>query len=110
MVESAILRWTGHVIRMENDRIPKKLLYGRLASGRGSQGNNASYRNQVRRILREGGLPPADLEPLAKSRTAWRTLSKSVIAQMEGDRINHLIEKRALRYRRAGLIPPPQPP
>jgi hypothetical protein len=110
MVESAVLRWTGHVIRMENDRIPKKLLYGHLASGRGSKGNHISYRNQVRRILRDGGIPPANLEPLAKSRVAWRTLSKSVIAQMEGDRINRLIEKRELRKRRAGLVPSSQPP
>ena len=110
MVESAILRWTGHVIRMDDKRIPKKLLYGHLASGRGSKGNHASYRNQVRRILRAGGITPANLEPLAMSRTSWRTLSKSIVAQVEGDRINHLIEKRELRKRRRAGIVPPQPP
>ena len=110
MFESAVLRWTGHVVRMDDDRIPKKLLYGRLASGRGSKGNHASYRNQVRRILQAGGITPANLEILAKPRPAWRTLCKSVVEQAEGDRINRLIEKRELRKRRAGLITSSQPP
>ena len=110
MLESAILRWTGHVVRMPDDRIPKRLLYGRLASGRGSKGNHATYRNQVRRILHAGGITPADLEPLAKPRAAWRTLSKAVIKKAEGDRINRLIDKRELRKRRAGLDLAHQPP
>ena len=110
MFESAVLRWTGHVVRMDDDRIPKKLLYGRLASGRGSKGNHSSYRNQVRRILQAGGITPANLETLARPRPAWRTLSKSAVAQAEGDRINRLIEKRELRKRRAGLITSSQPP
>ena len=110
MLESAILRWTGHVVRMPDDRIPKRLLYGRLASGRGSKGNHATYRNQVRRILHAGGITPADLEPLAKPRAAWRTLSKTVVKKAEGDRINRLIDKRELRKRRAGLDLAHQPP
>ena len=104
MIESAVLRWTGHVVRMDNDRIPKKLLYGRLASGKGSKGNHASYRNQVRHILQAGAINPANLESLAKPRSAWRTLSKAVVAQAESDRINRLIDKRELRKRRAVLV------
>ena len=110
MVESGILRWTGHVIRMGNDRIPKKLLYGRLASGRSTKGNHASYRNQVKRILRTAGIPPVTLEPLTKPRIAWQKVSKTAIAKLENDRINCLIQKRELRKQRAGSIPHPQPP
>ena len=110
MFESAVLRWTGHVVRMDDNRIPKKLLYGRLASGRGSKGNHSSYRNQVRCILQAGGITPANLETLARPQPAWRTLSKSAVAQAEGDRINRLIEKHELRKRRTGLITSSQPP
>ena len=110
MFESAVLRWTGHVVRMDDDRIPKQLLYGRLASGRGTQGNHASYRNQVKRILREGDIPLTDLETLAKTRSDWRTRSKAAIAKAEGDRINRLKEKRELRKRRDRLTTALQPP
>ena len=92
MVESAVLRWTGHVTRMSNDRIPKRLLYGRLASGRGSRGNHISHLNQVRRILRASGIPPSDLEVLA-ARCA------------ENDRTNRLIDKHERCKCRAGMDP-----
>ena len=109
MVESAVLRWTGHVTRMSNDRIPKRLLYGRLGSGRGSRGNHASYLNQLRRTLYACGIPPVNLEVLAESRGAWRSTYKAGIAKAEGDRINRLKDKRERRKRRAGLDPTDQP-
>ena len=110
LVESAVLRWTGHVTRMDNDRIPKKLLYGRLASGRGSKGNHATYRNQVRGILHACGILPTDLEVLAKQRGVWRKTCKEGIEKAETNRINRLIDKRERRKCRAGLVPAQQPP
>ena len=109
MVDSAVLRWTGHVTRMSNDRIPKRLLYGRLASGRGSKGNHATYLNQVRRTLHACDIPPANLEILAAKRANWRTIYKAGIAKAEDDRINRLIDKRERRKRRAGLALAHQP-
>ena len=34
----AQLRWTGHVIRMPDARLPKKVFYGELQEGKRSQG------------------------------------------------------------------------
>ena len=109
MIESAILRWTGHVTRMSNNRIPKKLLYGRLVSGRGSKGNHASYLNQLRRTLHACGIPPVNLEVLAGTRASWRTTYKAGIQTAEVDRLNRIIDKRERRKRRPGLAPTHQP-
>jgi hypothetical protein len=38
MLLMAQLRWTGHVIRMSDERIPKKLFFGELVEGHRKQG------------------------------------------------------------------------
>ena len=103
MIDSARLRWTGHVVRMENDRIPKALLYGRLATGIPRRGNHNTYLNSVRSTLRTCGINPAHLEKLASNRVHWRATFKKGIARAEENRIQCLIDKRLRRKARAGL-------
>ena len=110
MMQSAILRWTGHVTRMSNDRIPKRLLYSRLATGKGTKGNHATYANQVKHILRACGIPPVDLEVLAAGRANWRNVYKAGVARAEHARIECLKDKRQRRKQRAGLDLPQPPP
>ena len=38
LLKLAQLRWTGHVTRMPDERLPKKILYGELQEGKRSQG------------------------------------------------------------------------
>ena len=52
MIDKAKLRWTGHVTRMDSHRIPKALLYGRLATGTPKRGNHSTYSNSVVWITR----------------------------------------------------------
>ena len=107
MIDSAKLRWTGHVVRMNNDRIPKKLLYGRLATGRSKQGNHNTYLNSVRSTLKGCGIECGRLENIASKRSLWRTSVKTGIAKAEEDRTKRLISKRVRRKARAGLAPVP---
>ena len=65
MILKAQLRWTGHVTRMDSDRIPKQLLYGELSKGKRKQGRplkrfkdcikaNIAHTGSVHRIALEG--------------------------------------------------------
>ena len=103
MIDRARLRWTGHVVRMNDDRIPKALLYGRLASGAPRRGNHNTYLNSVKTTLRACGVSCTDLEDLASDRNKWRATVKAGIMRAEEDRTKGLIEKRLRRKARAGL-------
>ena len=103
MIDSARLRWTGHVVRMKSDRIPKALLYGRLVNGRPSSGNHKTYLNGVKSTLRACGINCTRLETLAGDRKSWHATYKKGIASAEEDRTRCLIEKRQRRKARSDL-------
>ena len=103
MIESAKLRWTGHVVRMRDDRIPKALLYGRLTAGVPSRGNHNTYLNSVKRTLRACGIDITLLEHYASERDPWRDRYKDGIAKAESNRTKRLVDKRNKRKARADL-------
>ena len=53
MLLKSFLRWTGHVIRMEDHRIPKQLLFGELVQGYRKQGRPCkSFKDTVKAGLK----------------------------------------------------------
>ena len=103
MIESAQLRWCGHVVRMKDDRIPKALLYGRLADGTSSRGNHKTYLNTLKSTLGACVIRCDQLETLASQRNPWRKTYKDGIARAEKKRIEHLETKRMKRKARTAL-------
>ena len=97
------LRWTGHVIRMDEARIPKILLYGRVDKGAGRKGNHRTYLNSVKSLLREYKIDPSTLEEQAKSRNAWRSVVYHKTKKGHEDYINDMKEWRKRRKAREGL-------
>ena len=73
MLRSRRLRWTGHVLRMDESRIPKVVLYGELAEGKRSRGRpRLRYRDVVKRDLKSFNICHEDWEHRASDRARWR--------------------------------------
>ena len=52
------LRWTGHVTRMHEERLPKKILYGELEMGKRSHGGQKKrYKDTLKASLKDFSIP-----------------------------------------------------
>jgi len=95
---AAQFRWTGHVIRMSNDRLPKIIFCSELKDGaRARGGQRKRYKDTLKANLKRCSIVPADLETLVIERSKWRSLCKTSIQQFESDRIRALEAKTEQR-------------
>ena len=79
LLKLAHLRWTGHVTRMPDERLPKKVLYGELQEGKRSQvGQKKRYRDIFKASLKDFNIPIESWEQAAQNRTKWRCLINNV--------------------------------
>ena len=51
LLKLAQLRWTGHVTRMPEERLPKKILYGELEMGKRSHGGQKKWNQDTLKAL-----------------------------------------------------------
>ncbi|KAJ8375401.1 hypothetical protein SKAU_G00059810 [Synaphobranchus kaupii] len=69
MITQHQLRWLGHVIRMPQNHLPRRMLYGQLHHGRRSAGGQKKrYKDQLKTVLRKCKIRPEDLEDVAADR------------------------------------------
>ena len=67
------LRWTGHIIRMNDSRLPKAVFYGELAKGKCLRGGQRlRYKDVVKRHLKATHITVDHWETLAQDRQQWR--------------------------------------
>ncbi|XP_065193052.1 uncharacterized protein LOC135824250 [Sycon ciliatum] len=71
------LRWVGHVGRMNDDRMPKRVLFGELPATRPCHGPRKRWRDVIVDDLRSISLPvPSDCWfDAAQDRSAWRQIA-----------------------------------
>ena len=75
VLKLAQLRWTGHVIKMPDKRLPKKAFYGELQEGKRSQGGQKKrYKVTLKASLKDFDISFGSWEQTAQERSKWRGL------------------------------------
>ena len=67
------LRWLGHLSRMEDDRLPKKMLFGWLPQCRPEHGTKLRWKDRVRQDLKKFKVVEDSWFPTSQDRwLRWR--------------------------------------
>ena len=97
------LRWAGHVVRMEDSRLPKQLFYGELSKGkRGTGRPKLRYKDSLKANLKKCDIDVETWEKQAAERAKWRTTIKKKVNESEQTKRKTKEEKRTA----AKLRPP----
>ena len=103
------LRWAGHVRRMDDSRLPKRLFYGEITAGQRSLGRpKKRYKDSLslKESLKRCDIPYSTWEASAEDRPSWRSLVRAGVLAFEVYRIR---EKDQIRQRRKERSSNPQP-
>ena len=71
------LRWTGHLMRMSSDRLPKQILFSQLPSGHRKRGRpRLRFKDTIKRNLKLRDIKTDSWTKLTQQRAEWRTAVK----------------------------------
>nr|VZI46089.1 unnamed protein product [Spirometra erinaceieuropaei] len=98
MLRQIQLRWSGHLVRMDDERLPKRLFYGDVATGSRRQGGQIRrYKDTLKTSLKRLQINQTNWEELARDRPTWRRTVKTGAAIYEANRIAAAKAKREAR-------------
>ena len=93
------LRWVGHVIRMQSNRLPRRVLYSEIQNGqRDVGGQKKRFSDQVKATLRKCSIPPNHLKALAADRNAWRNTCEEGLTAFDTNYAQVAEDRRARRH------------
>ena len=70
-IEESVLRWFGHVERMERDRIAKRVYVGGCAGSRSVGRSRKRWIHTVKYYLRKRGLDVRQARKMVQDRSEW---------------------------------------
>lgn len=94
----AQVRWAGHLVRMNDFRLPKRIFYGELQTGRRKCGGQKKrYKDTLKSSLKHLNIDECSWESIAQDRTAWRYKIRSGAQAFEEMRQYSAEQKRIRR-------------
>ncbi|KAG7296524.1 hypothetical protein JYU34_020306 [Plutella xylostella] len=89
------LRWCGHVSRMSDERLAKRVFYSELRDGKRKQGGQfLRYKDVLKRHMKSCNIAPENWEKCAAERPEWRRRVQTNVFTFEEKRRKDLDTKR----------------
>nr|VZI46446.1 unnamed protein product [Spirometra erinaceieuropaei] len=105
MLRQMQLRWSCHLVRMDDERLPKGLFYGDVATGSRRQGGQIlRYKDTLKSSLKRLQINPTNWEELVLDRPTGRRAVKTGAAIYEANRIATAKAKRDARKSQLRLV------
>ena len=100
------LRWAGHVLRMPDHRLPKKILYGELQHGNRSRGAPMKrFKDTLKASAKAFNINEATWEQTAQDRGKWRAAVRKGAKTCEANRTAEAEQRRRVRKENASRPP-----
>ena len=98
LIMQARLRWTGHIMRQDDSRLPKKIFCGELSHGTRRQcGQRKRFKDCLRDSLQNCKIPQDGWEARTADRSVWRHHILRGVKNFEANRLARLDKKRQAR-------------